>query len=71
MPTNSRRRLICRAASLKPSSAIGGPGSSSRPHPPGYRKLVLHWVTSAKKDETRASRFARLVLACTDGVRLR
>jgi uncharacterized protein YdeI (YjbR/CyaY-like superfamily) len=39
--------------------------------PPGYRNLVLHWVISAKKDETRKSRFARLVLACTDGLRLR
>lgn len=38
--------------------------------PPGYRKLVLHWVTSAKRDETRASRFARLGLACTVGERL-
>ena len=29
--------------------------------PPGYRKLVLHWVTSAKKPETRARRLATLI----------
>ncbi len=28
--------------------------------PPGYRKTVLHWVTSAKKPETRAKRLAIL-----------
>jgi uncharacterized protein YdeI (YjbR/CyaY-like superfamily) len=29
--------------------------------PPGYRKVVLHWVTSAKKAETRAKRLATLM----------
>ena len=29
--------------------------------PPGYRKLVLHWVTSARKPETRARRLATLI----------
>jgi uncharacterized protein YdeI (YjbR/CyaY-like superfamily) len=29
--------------------------------PPGYRKTVLHWVTSAKKPETRARRLATLI----------
>jgi len=39
--------------------------------PPGYRKVVLHWVTSARKAETRAVRLARLVQACAAGERLR
>ncbi|MDB5846437.1 MAG: bacteriocin-protection protein [Rhodoferax sp.] len=39
--------------------------------PPGYRKVVLHWVTSAKKLETRAARLGKLVEACVDGRRLR
>lgn len=39
--------------------------------PPGYRKVMLHWVTTAKKAETRASRFARLLDACRAGERLR
>jgi uncharacterized protein YdeI (YjbR/CyaY-like superfamily) len=38
--------------------------------PPGYRKVILHWVTTAKRAETRASRFARLVEACVAGKRL-
>jgi uncharacterized protein YdeI (YjbR/CyaY-like superfamily) len=29
--------------------------------PPGYRKTVLHWVTSAKKPETRVRRLATLI----------
>lgn len=29
--------------------------------PPGYRKTVLYWITSAKKPETRAKRLATLV----------
>jgi uncharacterized protein YdeI (YjbR/CyaY-like superfamily) len=29
--------------------------------PPGYRKLVLNWVATAKKPETRAKRLAALI----------
>ena len=29
--------------------------------PPGYRKVVLHWVTSAKRPETRVRRLATLI----------
>lgn len=29
--------------------------------PPGYRKLVLNWITTAKKPETRAQRLATLI----------
>ena len=29
--------------------------------PPGYRRTVLHWVTSAKRPETRARRLATLI----------
>ena len=29
--------------------------------PPGYRKLCLHWITSAKRPETRARRLAILI----------
>ncbi|MGA8515784.1 MAG: YdeI/OmpD-associated family protein, partial [Burkholderiaceae bacterium] len=39
--------------------------------PAGYRKVLLHWVTTAKKPETRAARLAKLVEACRAGVRLR
>ena len=39
--------------------------------PSGYKKVLLHWVTTAKKTETRASRLATLVAACAAGKRLR
>ena len=38
--------------------------------PPGYRRTVLHHVTSAKKPETRAARLDRLIAACAAGQRL-
>ncbi len=39
--------------------------------PPGYRKTLLHWVTTAKKPETRAARLDTLVQTCAAGKRLR
>jgi uncharacterized protein YdeI (YjbR/CyaY-like superfamily) len=38
--------------------------------PPGYRATVLHWITSAKRQETRSARLARLIEACAAGQRL-
>ena len=38
--------------------------------PPGYRKLVLNWVTSAKRPETRAKRLATLIEDCAAGRRI-
>ena len=32
--------------------------------PPSYRKVITHWVTSAKRAETRARRLDRLIQAC-------
>jgi uncharacterized protein YdeI (YjbR/CyaY-like superfamily) len=39
--------------------------------PAGYRKVMLHWVATAKKSETRVARLAKLMEACSAGVRLR
>ena len=39
--------------------------------PPGYRKVLLHWVTTAKRAETRAARLQKLIAASKDGRRLR
>lgn len=39
--------------------------------PPGYRKVILHWVTTAKRPDTRASRMAKLMAACSKAQRLR
>jgi len=38
--------------------------------PPGYRKTVLHWITNAKKEATRAGRLEKLMQACAAGARL-
>jgi uncharacterized protein YdeI (YjbR/CyaY-like superfamily) len=39
--------------------------------PAGYRKVILHWVTSAKRPETRLGRLHRLLEASSEGRRLR
>jgi len=38
--------------------------------PPGYRRVMLHLVTSAKKPETRAARLDKLIEACAAGRRM-
>ena len=38
--------------------------------PPGYRKVMLHWITKAKREETRSKRLAQLMQACAAGERL-
>ena len=39
--------------------------------PPSYRKVVAHWVTSAKRPETRAKRMAELVADCAAGRKIK
>jgi uncharacterized protein YdeI (YjbR/CyaY-like superfamily) len=39
--------------------------------PPSYRKVLLHWVTAAKKPQTRAARLEKLIQASNEGRRLR
>jgi uncharacterized protein YdeI (YjbR/CyaY-like superfamily) len=38
--------------------------------PPGYRRVATHWVTSAKREETRARRLATLIETSAKGERL-
>ena len=38
--------------------------------PPGYRRLCLHFVTSAKREKTRISRLEKLILVSKAGKRL-
>ncbi len=38
--------------------------------PPGYRKVVLHWVTSAKRPETRARRLGILIGSSAGGEKI-
>lgn len=37
---------------------------------PWYRRVVVHWVTSAKKEETRERRLATLIDDCAKGRRI-
>ena len=38
--------------------------------PPGYRHLIVWWVVSAKREETRAKRLAQLIEASEQGRRI-
>jgi uncharacterized protein YdeI (YjbR/CyaY-like superfamily) len=38
---------------------------------PSYKRVVLHWITSAKKPETRARRFDQLIEDSAAGRRIR
>ncbi len=38
--------------------------------PPGYRRVVLHWIASAKRPETRARRLATLIADSAAGRKL-
>lgn len=38
--------------------------------PPGYRRLLAHWVMSAKRDETRKRRLAKLIAESAAGKRI-
>ena len=38
--------------------------------PPGYRRLMIFWVVSAKREETGLSRLEKLIASCKDGRRL-
>ena len=38
--------------------------------PPGYRKQVLNWITTAKRPDTRAKRLATLIEDCAAGRRI-
>jgi uncharacterized protein YdeI (YjbR/CyaY-like superfamily) len=51
--------------------AVPGAWNHFEASPPSYRKVVLHWITSAKKPDTRDVRLAKLIAACQRGERLR
>jgi uncharacterized protein YdeI (YjbR/CyaY-like superfamily) len=38
--------------------------------PPGYRREMLHWVTSARREATRTARLGKLIAASGAGQRL-
>ena len=38
--------------------------------PPWYHRVTIHWVTSAKREDTRARRLAELIAKCAAGQRI-
>ena len=58
------------AAEEKPFRAREAAWSHWEAQPPSYRKTVLHWITSAKKPETRARRLAQLIEDSAAGRRI-
>ncbi len=52
------------------SSAVPGAWADWEKRPPGYRKVVTHWVTSAKRPETRAKRLGILIESCAKGEKI-
>ncbi|MBL8518303.1 MAG: YdeI/OmpD-associated family protein [Betaproteobacteria bacterium] len=45
--------------------------AEGRMTPAGYKKIILHWITTAKRKETRATRLAKLMEASAAAERLR
>jgi uncharacterized protein YdeI (YjbR/CyaY-like superfamily) len=39
--------------------------------PPSYQKVVKHWITSAKRQETREKRLQELLADCRNGLRIK
>jgi len=59
------------SAEVRAFKAIPGAWNHFEACPPSYRKVLLHWITSAKKPETRTVRLGKLIAACGRGERLR
>ena len=56
---NEQKELAAEETASFQSNAVAWADWEKRP--PGYRKTVLHWVTSAKRPQTRAKRLATLI----------
>ncbi len=57
-----------RAEELPPEYALEGAAAEYfAAAPPGYRRAAVHWVTSAKREETRLRRLAQLAECSREG----
>jgi uncharacterized protein YdeI (YjbR/CyaY-like superfamily) len=56
-----QERTALAPAYLKAIRSNAAAWTGFQAQPPGYRRLVAHWVMSAKKEETRARRLATLI----------
>jgi uncharacterized protein YdeI (YjbR/CyaY-like superfamily) len=55
---------------LRRFEAAGKAWAFFQQQPPGYRRTATHWVTSAKREETRLRRLDELIEVSADGIRL-
>jgi len=58
------------ASELRQFRAAGAAWTYFEACPPGYRRVMLHWVCSAKRAQTRARRLAQLMEVCGRGERM-
>lgn len=58
------------AVEISRFKAVPGAWADWEKRPPGYRKVVTHWVTSAKKPETRAKRLGILIESSAAGEKI-
>ena len=65
-----REAPVFEPAQLKAFKANRGAWDFFEKQPPGYRRLMTFYVTSAKRPETRAQRLDRLIATCAAGKRL-
>jgi uncharacterized protein YdeI (YjbR/CyaY-like superfamily) len=65
---NAPRKLV--AADEKQFKADQGAWQFFQHQPPGYQRLAIWWVVSAKKPDTRARRLAQLIAESGHGCRL-
>ena len=65
---NEQKELTAEEQTLLRRNKRAWPDWEKRP--PGYRKVVLHWITSAKKPETRAKRLATLIEVSEKGEKI-
>jgi uncharacterized protein YdeI (YjbR/CyaY-like superfamily) len=65
---NEQKELTAEEEALFRESKTGWADWAGRPA--GYRRTVLHWITSAKRPETRAKRLAQLIEDSAAGRRI-
>jgi uncharacterized protein YdeI (YjbR/CyaY-like superfamily) len=65
---NEQKELTAKEKALFRKSKAAWADWESRPA--GYRKTVLHWISSAKRPETRAKRLAQLIEDSAAGRRI-
>jgi uncharacterized protein YdeI (YjbR/CyaY-like superfamily) len=65
-----RRTAALNAADRKTFRANPEAWTFFRAQPAGYQRLLTYWIISAKRDETRAKRLARLIADSAAGRRI-